>query len=418
MRPDDPARREDDVMQPLGWIAAAALAFAALPAEAQQAVGVASAVQNDVRIRKPNTPLPRPVALRQRIALADQVQTGAKSQLQVLLLDKSLFTVGANARLTIDRYVYDPNRNTRSMGATVARGAFRFMSGRRTNGGSSTINTPVAAIGVRGTIVDGVVGEDAALIAANEPGARNVRGDPETASLIVLRGPGGRTQGNVSPGAIDVTAGGRTVTADRPMLAVYVPYPGAAPIGPFVISNSGLSQLQAVLFPALAQRLGLRPPVDPNQTFAPPTDWTRPDDNEPRRPFPNRPPPGGFDSGPPIYNPQGPGAALPDFPQPGARPQGPAPRPQGGPGKVQGAAPQGQGPAVAPPDPGKQPAPNNPPPRNSLAPPNLKAGPGAAPLPPAQGDPGKQPQPVQVDPKQGDPAKKGKPQNPPPPPPR
>jgi hypothetical protein len=48
----------------------------------------------------------------------------------------------------------------------------------------------------------------------------------------------------------------------------------------------------------------------------------------------------------------------------------------------------------------------------------LKAGPGATPLPPAQGDPGKQAPPVQADPKQGDPGKKPKPNDPPLPPPR
>lgn len=400
-------------MKHLALAAVVALTVVAAPAQAQQVVGISSAVQNDVRIRKPGAPLPRPVALRQRIALADQVQTGAKSQLQVLLLDKSVFTVGANARLTIDRYVYDPNRGTRSMSATVARGAFRFMSGRRTNGGSSTINTPVAAIGIRGTMVDGVVGENAALIAANEPGVGGrVRSDPETASLIVLRGPGSATQGNVSPGAIDVTAGGRTVTADRPMLAVYVPSRGAAPIGPFTISNSGLMQLQAVLFPALADRLGLRPPVDPNQTFAPATDWPPPGTEQPRRPgFPNRPPPGAFDPGagpPPGYNPQLPLGDLPGLQQPPQRPQGPPPR--------QGPPPNRQGPAVAPdPGPNQRPAPN---PNDSLAPPNLKS------APPAN-QAGNQPPGVQAQPDNANPPPKRSVKgpndpapDPPPPPPR
>lgn len=253
----------------LATAAAITIAFAIPPAQAQQVVGVTSAVKNDVRVRKPNTPLPRPVQLKQRIAIADLVQTGAKSQMQMVLLDRSVFTVGANARVTIDRYVYDPQRNSRTMGATVGKGAFRFMSGRRTTG-STTINTPVAAIGVRGTIVEGLVGEDAVLIANGERGVgRGVRADPATASLIVLRGPGRATTANVLPGVIDVTSGGRTVTVDRPMEAVYVPYPGAQPIGPFVISDAGLRQLQALLYPSVAQRLGLRAPFDPNRTFSP-----------------------------------------------------------------------------------------------------------------------------------------------------
>lgn len=397
-------------MKRLVLIAATALTLAALPAQAQQAVGVASAVQNDVRLRKPGGPIPRPVALRQRIALADQIQTGAKSQLQMLLLDKSIFTVGPNARVTIDRYVYDPNRNSRSMGVSVGRGAFRFMSGSRTSGGGSSINTPVAAIGVRGTIVEGVVGENAVLIGLNEPAIARVRGDRETASLIVLRGPGRGTQGNVAPGAIDVTAGGRTVTADRPMQAIYVPYAGAAPIGPFVISNSGLSQLQSVLFPALAERLGLQQPIDPDHIDAPGDygrsgDYTQSDRDQPR--LPRRPFPGSDLNGPPPgYNPgQQPYGSAPNLPGAGPRPDRPAPQQQ---------APQNQkqSPAAVAPDPapaGNPAAPNNAappnngsPPKDPLAPPNLKAAPALA--APAQLPPNQDP---------NDPKAKGKPADPP-----
>jgi hypothetical protein len=341
-------------MRPLLLAATAALLFAAAPApaQAQQAVGVVSALQNHVRVRKPRAPIPLPAALRQRIALGDEVHTGAKSQLQMLLLDQSVFTVGPNAQLAIDRFVYDPNRSVRSMGATVTRGAFRFMSGRRTTG-SSTIKTPIAAIGIRGTAIDGVVGRVAMLIAAGERVGRGVRSDPATASLIVLRGPGPQTRGNVSPGAIDVTAGGRTVSAARPMLAIYIPGPGQAPIGPFVISSAGLMQLQAVLFPALAERLGLQPPFDPNAAPARPGVWA-PDSPPPRR-YPPLPGRGNFYPGPGDLNNDGPPQGVDPFPlgnlpggqpQP-ARPQRPVtPPPQTPPA---GAAPLNQADPVKPP---------------------------------------------------------------------
>jgi len=365
------------------YLFAAAMALT-VPAQAQ-VVGISSAVQNDVRLKKPGA-LPRPVALRQRISIAEMIQTGAKSQLQMLLLDKSMFTVGPNARLTIDRYVYDPARNARSMGATVTRGAFRFLSGRRTQGGTSTINTPVGTIGVRGTMLDGVVGENAALIAAGEAMTRRVRGDPETATLIVLRGPGRATQGDVSPGVIDITASGRTVTVDRPMQAVYVPYPGGPVIGPFPLSNSGLMQLQAVLFPALAQRLGLQPPVDPDQTFAPRSDiWPPPGTVQEDGRGPGRGPnplgrPGDLngDAGPPRgFAPGVP--ALPDLP--GIQPGRPAQRPQ-----TRGPAVQGNAGADS-----AQPAPigaASPPAKDSPPSSDFEASP-----PPVRDDPAKQAQP-------------------------
>ncbi len=235
----------------------------------------AAGVKNDVRLRKQGSPLPpRPVALKQRIALGDGVQTGAKSQLQVLLLDQSTFSVGANARLTIDRFVYDPNRG-RQLGASLIKGAFRSCRASPIAANSAQIRTPVASIGIRGTSFDTVLGETAILIGLNEPALKGVGADPETASLIILHGPGAKTQGNTLPGVIDVTAGGKTVTIDRPQFAVFVPGPGKAPIGPFRMSKAGLMQVQALIFPSIADRLGIRGPADnlggdPDGVYYPP----------------------------------------------------------------------------------------------------------------------------------------------------
>jgi hypothetical protein len=228
---------------------AAALGLALEPALAQpNMAGVAAAVRNKVEIRSA-TRKAHPAMLRERLFMADQVQTGGASQLQLLLLDRTTFTVGANARVTIDRFVYDPAANSRSVGISVAHGAFRFMSGRALGkpGGTVNVRTPVAAIGIRGTIFEGVVGEEAIGIAQDEPAVGRVKSDKGEASLIVLRGPGPRAQGDTAPGAIDVTAAGRTVTLDGPDLAVYVPRAGVPPIGPFRISPAGLEALQDLL---------------------------------------------------------------------------------------------------------------------------------------------------------------------------
>jgi hypothetical protein len=232
--------------RPLALVAA--LGMAVSPALAQTQAGVAAAVRNKVEIRGPARKQ-HPAAPRERIFMADQALTGAASQLQILLMDRTIFTVGANARVTIDRFVYDPNRNSRQVGVSVAQGAFRFMSGRSTGrpSGQVSVRTPVATIGIRGTIFEGVVGGDAIRIAENEPAVGRVKSDKGQASLIVLRGPGLRTQGDTIPGVIDVTAAGRTVALDGPDLAVYVPRAGAAPIGPFRISPGGLEALQELL---------------------------------------------------------------------------------------------------------------------------------------------------------------------------
>ncbi len=214
-----------------------------------QTVGVNAAVVNDVRMASAANAPAHAAQVKERVSLGNQIATGRSSALQVLLLDRTNFQLGANARITVDKFVYDPARASSAVGLSVAKGAFRFMSGKPThaNPGQSSIRTPTASIGIRGTIVEGAVGEDAIGIAVREAGVPSVNGaDPATASLILLRGPGAGARGE-SAGAIDVTANGTTVAVERSGYAVFVPGPGQAPVGPFLLSDEGLARLAALL---------------------------------------------------------------------------------------------------------------------------------------------------------------------------
>ena len=239
----------------LGLILAAAALLSAGYVGAQggaAVIGLAAAVVGDVKLSNAGAPKPRAVAVRQRIALADLIQTGKGSQLQLILLDRSTFSIGANAMLRIDRFVYDPARG-RNSGASVTRGAFRFMSGQPNRANSTTISSPVATIGIRGTVLDGVVGEAAREIAKGEiQPVRDAKADKQTATLVVLRGPGPRTEAGADVGAASVTSGGVTVELTEPMQAVYVPRAGAVPIGPFRLSPTGFGKLQDQIFPRQA----------------------------------------------------------------------------------------------------------------------------------------------------------------------
>jgi hypothetical protein len=297
----------------------AALVGGSVSAAAPSVVGVAAAIVKDVRIKSAAARQFAKAALRQRVAIADQVETGGASRLQLLLLDQSKFTVGPNARLTIDRFVYDPKGG--SMSATVAKGAFRFMSGRSGGRKDSSIKSPAASIGIRGTLLDGVVGPEAVAIARGERELRgNIKHDPATATLIVLRGPGPRRQGNDTVGAIDVTAGGTTVTLDRPLEAAYVPYAGAKPIT-FTLSSPGIAQLNDMLFEP--REVLSNPDAPPMVMPLPPQDDRRYDDYDRRG---RRP--GGFDDDGPRrpnggFGPSIPGLnGIPDRPQRTQRPRG------------------------------------------------------------------------------------------------
>lgn len=235
----------------LAFTGALALAGGSIAYAQSAAIGVAASVIKEVRLSNAQATKGKPVVVKQRIALGDLIKTGKASQLQVLLLDRSSFSIGANAALRIDRFVYDPARG-RNLGATVSKGAFRFMSGQRSAANSAALSTPVATIGIRGTILDGAVGEIVSEIAKGEiKTVRAAKADKKTATLIVLRGPGGRTDAGADVGAAAVTSGGVTVELTGPMQAAYVPRAGAAPIT-FRISSAGLARLQDQVFPRQA----------------------------------------------------------------------------------------------------------------------------------------------------------------------
>lgn len=238
---------------------AALLASAPLAAGAASQVGVNAAIRNAVQ-EKPAEGSYHPAVVRAAVSLGDAVVSGANSSLQILLLDRSVFTVGANARVGIDRFVYDPNRRASDVALSVAKGSFRFMSGPSLSGqGRNAVNTPVASIGVRGTILEGAVGPDALAVLAGQPGVPAFGGDPEGATLVVLRGPGLSAEGFDKTGAIDVTSNGVTVVLTQPGQAALL-LPGQPPLV-FWLSDAASARLAALLLgvPAGPGQAGLLP---------------------------------------------------------------------------------------------------------------------------------------------------------------
>ncbi|MHA7820029.1 MAG: FecR family protein [Erythrobacter sp.] len=236
---------------------AALIATGIVPAAAQSSVevGNAASVAGDVTLD--NDSLRRPIEVRrnQRIAWGDLIETEKNSQMQILLLDRSNFGIGQRSRVRIDRYVYDPGEG-RSVFMTFIKGALRFFSGEDDGENSGEVSTPGGRIGIRGTAIDMLVGEEAEDIAEDEDFVGSVRSDDDEATLVVLRGPGPATLSGLTPGLAEVTGGGVTVVLDEPGLAAYIPREGAAPIGPFRVSNSGLARVQREIAPRWARTFG------------------------------------------------------------------------------------------------------------------------------------------------------------------
>ncbi|KLI62904.1 hypothetical protein AAV99_12625 [Aurantiacibacter marinus] len=223
------------------------------PAHAQRTeIGNASTVVGEVTLDNDSLRRPRELRRRDRIAWGDLIETESRSQLQILLLDRSSYGIGARSRVRIDRHVYDPDAGSSTV-VTFLQGALRYLSGRQSDGNDTNIRTPAGRIGIRGTALDVLVGEDAEDIAEDEDAVGGMRSDDDEATLVILRGPGANTGGGLTLGLVEVEAAGVTIVLSEPGQASYIPFNGSPPIGPFRMSDSGLADVQEELAPEVAR---------------------------------------------------------------------------------------------------------------------------------------------------------------------
>lgn len=95
----------------------------------------------------------RSLAVQAPMLFEDTIETGADARFKGTLADGTALTLGENASLLIDEFVYEPGAEGGSLSVNVT-GAFLFVGGQieGPTGGNVTITTPVATLGVRGTI--------------------------------------------------------------------------------------------------------------------------------------------------------------------------------------------------------------------------------------------------------------------------
>jgi hypothetical protein len=84
----------------------------------------------------------------------DILETSADGKVLVQFVDGTKLTLGPNAEVVIDEFVYNPNGGTNTAALRVTAGAMRLVAGalERVGGGEAiTVATPVGTIGIRGT---------------------------------------------------------------------------------------------------------------------------------------------------------------------------------------------------------------------------------------------------------------------------
>ncbi len=136
-------------------IVALALPF---PATAEPRVGVTSATSGGPT-GKPPAQAERVLHVGVDVQANEIVTTGSNDRAHLLFLDGSSLTVGPQARLSIDKFVYDPNSKTGVLAVNASQGVFRFVGGKISKTAPVTITTPSATLSIRGGIM--IVSADA-----------------------------------------------------------------------------------------------------------------------------------------------------------------------------------------------------------------------------------------------------------------
>lgn len=177
--------------------------------EAAARVGVTSATDGDP-LGKPPTEAERVLRIGIDVQANELITTNAKDRAHLVFLDGTSLTVGPNAQLTIDRFVFDPATKTGDLAITASKGLFRLVGGKISKTKPITIATPSATIGIRGGIT-----------------IFNVQPASTTSTFIFGNG-------------MTFTAGGQTQTVTRPGSQVTASG-GRAAGAPTLVSQGGLS---------------------------------------------------------------------------------------------------------------------------------------------------------------------------------
>lgn len=158
--------------------------------------------------------LPRTLREGSGVKFLDTILTGEDTRVEISFVDESQLFIGDNSTLTIDEMVYVPGKKGHGV-LTLTKGVFRMVSGRvnKVDGGSLTLKTPVATIGVRGTDFWGLQEENKLTMALIDDGIVEITG-----------------------------ADGRTVTLDTPLEAVVIERGQPTPDAPFNLTPEELAE--------------------------------------------------------------------------------------------------------------------------------------------------------------------------------
>ncbi len=192
--------------------AVSGMALAGAP-DASQKIGVAAGITGEVRSVSLSGE-ERALGSGDPVYAGDTISTGANSKMQILLLDQTIFTIGASSGIKLDEFVYDPATSEGKVNADIIQGAFRFISGKiaHRKPENMSVDLPAGVIGIRGTCVAGQSEGDRSLVvllgdsSGQNSGAINVSNNVNGQSVGV----------DIDQGGMGTTIGGTNIPPTPP----------------------------------------------------------------------------------------------------------------------------------------------------------------------------------------------------------
>jgi hypothetical protein len=128
-------------------------------AKAAQVVGNTVAVNPDAEGTPPGSK-PRTLVLGTGLVFNERIDTSGNGLVQVLLVDGTSMIVGPGSSITINKFVYDPDKGDGSLAITMGEGTMRFIGGALSKKKGAQVTTPVGTLAIRGAIADLVTDKD------------------------------------------------------------------------------------------------------------------------------------------------------------------------------------------------------------------------------------------------------------------
>ncbi len=125
------------------------LAPATDPPAADEPIGNVATLTGTATVTRNNASTP--LKLQDDIFLNDVLQTSANSTLGVTFNDATTFNLTANARITVDTYVYEDGGKQNGALFDITKGTVAFVAAAVAKTGDMRISTPTSTLGIRGT---------------------------------------------------------------------------------------------------------------------------------------------------------------------------------------------------------------------------------------------------------------------------